>query len=74
MNDTDACAGEHGDDLFRNFRKVDRDPVSLREPEFLERIRATIDLSVELAVGDDPFLVVLADPDDGGLVLAPGLT
>ncbi len=72
MNDADACAGEHGDDLFGNFRKVDRDPVSLREPKFLERIRATIDLSVELAIGDDPFLVVLADPDDRHLILAPG--
>src|SRR6185295_14863855 len=72
MNDTDAGACKHGDDLFGNFRKVDGDPVSLREPKFLERIRATIDLSVELGVGDDPFLVVLANPDDGDLVLAPG--
>src|SRR4029078_9700800 len=72
MNDTDAGAGKHGDDLFGYFRKVDGDPISLREPKFLERIRATIDLSVELGIGDGPFLVVLADPDDGDLVLAPG--
>ena len=73
MNDADACAGEHGDDLFGNFRKVDRDPVALREPKLLERIRATIDLSVEFAIGDDPFLVVFTDPDDGHFVLAPGV-
>src|ERR1041384_8047089 len=72
MNDTDAGAGKHGDDLFGNFRKVDCHPISLREPKFLERIRATIDLPVELAIGDDPFLVVFAYPDDGDLVLAPG--
>ena len=72
MNDADACAGEHGDDLFGNFRKVDRDPISLHEPKFLERIRTTIDLSIELAIGDDPFLVVLADPDDRHLIPAPG--
>src|SRR6267143_6182229 len=60
------------DDLFGNFRKVDRDSISLREPKFLERIRATIDLSVELAIGDDPFLVVFADPDDRHLIPAPG--
>jgi hypothetical protein len=72
MNDADTCAREHGNDLFGNFRKVDRDPVSLREPELLERIRATIDLAIQLAIGDDPFLVVLADPNDRHLILAPG--
>ena len=72
MNDADACAGEHGDDLFGNFRKVDRDPVALLEPKLLERIRTTIDLAVQFAIGDDPFLVVLTDPDDGDFILAPG--
>ena len=72
MDEADACAGEHGDDLFGDFRKVDRDPIAFRKPKLLERIRTTIDLSVELAVGDDPFFVILADPDDRHLVLAPG--
>src|SRR5262245_585857 len=72
MNEADARASEHRDDLFGDFRKVDRDPIAFGKPKFLECICATIDLPVQLAIGDDPFLVVLTDPNDGDFVLAPG--
>src|SRR6185503_15325228 len=72
MNDTDTCAGEHCNDLFRNFRKVDCDPISPGEPEPFQCIRAAIDLSVQLAVRDDSFLIVLPDPDHGDLIFTPG--
>src|SRR4026209_1742 len=72
MNDADAGAGEHGDDLFGYFRQVDSDPVAFGEPKFLERICATVELPVEFTIGDDPFLIVFTHPDDGDFVPAPG--
>ena len=74
MNDADAGAGEHGDDLFGDFRKVNRDPVAFLESKLLKRIRATIDLSVEFTVRNDPFLVVFTDPNDRYLILRQVLT
>ena len=48
VNDADAGTGQHGDDLFGNFRQVDRHAVAFLEAKLLQCVGAAIDLAVEL--------------------------
>jgi hypothetical protein len=73
VNEADARAGQHGDDLFRNLRQVNRDSVAFSETQRFECVGATIDLTQQFRIGEDAFLAVLADPYDCDLVAAPGV-
>ena len=73
MNGPDAGAGQHGHGLLRDLGQVDGDPVPLADAERLQGVGAAADFAVELGIREDPFAVVLADPDQRDFVLAPGL-
>ena len=70
MNGTDTRAGQHGNDALHGERHVDDDAVALADAEGFEPIRETAHLPVELAVGNDFFRAILAQPDEGGAIAA----
>ena len=71
MDGADACAGEHRYDELRDHRQVDGDPVPFLDPELFQGVGKAAHLEVKLLVAEYPGRVVLALPDEGGLVLAP---
>ena len=74
MDGADAGAGEDGDGQFRDHGQVEGHPVALAHAQALEDVGATADLPVQLLVGEGAGLLgALPFPDEGGLVLAPGL-
>ena len=73
MNGPDAGARQHGHGLFRDLGEVNGDPIALAHAERLQGVGAAANLPVQLGVGEDPLGVVLSDPDQRHLVLAPGL-
>jgi len=73
VDHADTGASQHGDDLFRNFREIDGDAIALLQAKCLEGIGAPVDLTQQFSIGEDAFLAVFTDPDDGDFVAPPGV-
>ena len=71
MNQAETRTGQHGHDLFGNFRKINRDAITFFHSKGFEGICAAIDLAVQLGIGKDPFFVLLSHPNDRNLVSSP---
>ena len=73
MRCANARTRQHGHGLFGDLGEVDGNPIPLTDAERLQGIGAAADLPVQLGVGENPLSIVLANPDQRHLVLAPGL-
>ena len=62
-------AGQDGDHQLRNHRQVDRDDVSLLDPQALEDVGKFRDVAQQVLISQDPALARLTFPDQGGPVL-----
>jgi hypothetical protein len=62
--------GEHRDDLLRDHRHIDRDPVSFLNTQLFQTVGHPHDFTQELAVGKDPPGVILAFPYRSNLIPA----
>ena len=73
MRGADPGAGEHRDDDLGDHRQVDPDHVALLDAEVLERVGETLDVAVQVGVGDVALLPLLAAPVVGDAVAVAGL-
>src|SRR5712691_4759901 len=70
---TDAGTGQHGRDTFDAQGHVDDDAVAFLHPQRFQPIGDTVHAAQELSVRHRHFAAVLADPDEGDFILAPGV-
>ncbi len=66
----DPRAGQDGDHHLRDHRQVDRDDVSLLDPQALEDVGKFRDVAQQVLISQDPALARLTFPDQGGPVFA----
>jgi hypothetical protein len=60
----DACARKHRDDRLGNHRQEDPHDVALADAARLERVGETLDIAVQVGVGDRALLALLAAPEE----------
>ena len=69
----DARAGEHRHRDLGDHRQEDPDHVARADPALLERVRAALDVAVQVGVRDVALLALLAAPVEGHAVAVAGL-
>src|SRR5579864_6749171 len=70
MYRADAGAGQHGDSAFDGEGHVDNDAITFHDSQRFQSIREAADHAVELAVGNNAFSAVFAEPDEGSAIAA----
>src|SRR5262249_62406749 len=69
----DTRAGEQANRQFGDHRHVEGDDIALLDAQVQQRGGEGIDLTVEIAIGENARVTWLTLPDDRGLVAPPGL-